>query len=426
MTRTRSTSHVAGYIIPRKYSCSSTNASAKPPLAPDTTGDGYFGIVPLPASAVTQETTDVVIPQFERKRASGQCFFNPLTSVSTEETVTCKGAHEWYSHVVGYGGTYYYHYRCEFAPRIVGVYFGSYTLPTVSTLSDGTIDSCLTNAISQTSVNSANALETFAELGETVETLRSVLMKAYRLCRNFRKLALQSSQLCDDALTKAFAGNSSTLSRAVRDSWLELRYGIRPLVYDVQNWTDALTKSMTTTRFRGTSSASSEGSPIVTAGTVTEGTGVFNTVTTTSSWTECHAGCLAQLDLSTVNNLSSRLGANRILQTAWELVPYSFVIDWFLNIGKTIDSWIPQPGVTTLGTWRTLVTHQSYEMKTVGFQPGSNVDSLVSSISVSHNVTKRTIVRVGNPATPVLPSLSVRLSTLKIADLLGLLSQIRN
>jgi len=425
MDRTRVSNQIISYMTPMKWSGASSTSGAPIGLYDDYTGSGQWTRTPIPASCVMQTTTDVVIPQFRRKVANGQVFFNPLNSVHVEEQVTSQGSLEYYSYVDGLS-RWYYHYKMLDAPFMAGISYGTYSFPARLVLSASTLDSCLTNAISQTSVNSANALETFAELGESVASLRSVFTKAYRLCKNFRSFALQGYQSIDYALKAAFQPHSESRAIAVRDAWLELRYGIRPLVYDILNWISAFEDIMTTTRFRGTASAYTEG-PVATSSSYYGGsnsTTGFLLKQVTSSHIECHTGCLAQLDLASVNMLSSRLGANRILQTAWELIPYSFVVDWFFNVGNTIDSWVPQPGVTTLGTWRTTCEYRSYRVATIGYYPAANITNVVSTPTYTHSVTERRIVRVGNPAAPVLPSLSIRLSISKLADLLGLFSQL--
>jgi hypothetical protein len=60
-------------------------------------------------------------------------------------------------------------------------------------------------------------------------------------------------------------------------------------------------------------------------------------------------GILYELDHRDVFGLSFK----EIPITAWELVPYSFVIDWFVNAGDYIQAVTPKLGVKVLGSWST-------------------------------------------------------------------------
>ena len=418
-----------GTITPMKWSAVGGTEASVPALANDTTGAGYWNRVPTTASCLTQSIDDVVIPRFSSRQANGECFFNPLTSVKLTEEVACKGFHDYRAYSVGYQGTkWYYHYRFKDAPALANIFFGTYSLPSIPTAANSVLDSCLTAAISQCSVNSASALETFAEFAESLETLKGVLKTAYRLLKAFRGFALVDFLAVDDALRAAFVGkdiNRPIRLKDIRDRWLELRYGIRPLVYDIINWCRAFQANMAYTRFKGTSRAMLESTKTTSyTSRGSSGGGNFTVRTDTDSYYDVSAGCLAQLDLAEVNSLSYQLGGTRLLQTAWELIPYSFVVDWFYNVGKTIDSWIPQPGVTTLGTWRTVCYHREFVETTTGFTPFKETTSVSATMTITHKVSEMRIVRVGNPATPILPSLQLKMNVAKIADLLALFSQI--
>lgn len=48
-----------------------------------------------------------------------------------------------------------------------------------------------------------------------------------------------------------------------------------------------------------------------------------------------------------------QLGSSAVLPTAWEIVPFSFVADWFFNVGDWLSANNLPPGVTVLGNWTT-------------------------------------------------------------------------
>jgi hypothetical protein len=43
---------------------------------------------------------------------------------------------------------------------------------------------------------------------------------------------------------------------------------------------------------------------------------------------------------------------------AWELIPFSFVADWFVNIGPYVRAITPKVGVHSLGSWTTTKDEQ--------------------------------------------------------------------
>lgn len=50
-----------------------------------------------------------------------------------------------------------------------------------------------------------------------------------------------------------------------------------------------------------------------------------------------------------VLSLPEKVGLANPLSLAWELVPYSFVVDWFIPVGKTLDAFVPPKGVSFVG-----------------------------------------------------------------------------
>lgn len=113
------------------------------------------------------------------------------------------------------------------------------------------------------------------------------------------------------------------------DHWLQYQYAWKPLLSDVYGACDALSKRekrdwrVTSKAFRSTDDVFTKN------------------VTSWSGSAERHQGVFVRIDALPSNDLTmslSSLGVLNPLSVAWELVPYSFVIDWFLPIGKWLDS----------------------------------------------------------------------------------------
>jgi hypothetical protein len=57
------------------------------------------------------------------------------------------------------------------------------------------------------------------------------------------------------------------------------------------------------------------------------------------------------LDEYNVNQLENvGFTAKGLITLPWELIPYSFVVDWFVNVGDFLGSLVPLPGVKPLGS----------------------------------------------------------------------------
>jgi hypothetical protein len=122
-------------------------------------------------------------------------------------------------------------------------------------------------------------------------------------------------------------------SRRIKDlssEYLNYRYGWRPLIMDIQNLTDAiLTYNEKRSRYSQR------------AGATTRTTHQRNF---SASWGFFNVACSVYDDV-TVSHRGSVCADIEVpkfqfnpLQTAWELVPLSFVVDWFVNIGRSISA----------------------------------------------------------------------------------------
>jgi len=118
--------------------------------------------------------------------------------------------------------------------------------------------------------------------------------------------------------------------RRIGKAWLAYRYAIMPLVYSFRDIEKALTRwEQTTDRVtkRVKPTENTAGNPWThLPHVVSEEEGEVRITST--------VGCKY-----TSNNmaLAGKLGFNPF-STAWELIPYSFVMDWFINIGESINT----------------------------------------------------------------------------------------
>lgn len=121
--------------------------------------------------------------------------------------------------------------------------------------------------------------------------------------------------------------------RKVPGKWLETRYGWRPLIYDLEDLNKAvstLTANKGIQRLRESKGTSDGGSD-------------------TTSWTFSSASTkVGIMELTTSYDVSVRGTVVADIKppsfrfnpfaTAWELVPYSFVMDWVVDVGQYIEA----------------------------------------------------------------------------------------
>jgi len=201
--------------------------------------------------------------------------------------------------------------------------------------------------------------------------------------------------------------------------YMEARYALRPLVYDAAGVCEAWNKSTTNgyqrQTFRGYASDVYEVSDTFTSKSWWQAT---RTVKRTGTITvHARAGVLTDVEVSKL----AVWGADAIIDAGWELLPFSFIVDWFWNVGKTVSSWMPRMGVRKLTSWVTVksVATMINELESVSNLPNVpawDADSAFYWSGVKTRLETR-VTRTPNPSREIMPHLNVRLDNLKLLDL---------
>lgn len=186
------------------------------------------------------------------------------------------------------------------------------------------------------------------EARETAEFVQSACLRLYRAFSAARKRDV-SGMLKALGLTKTQKPSKQRV-RDIPDAaagvWLEYSYAVRPLLADVYGAMSALEKrherpDVVHMRARVSDELDTR---LMTSGV--QG-GWFDI-----EWS-CKGSLISSAELSfEISNpflySLSQLGLTNPLNVAWELVPFSFVVDWFIPIGAYFDGLVPPQGISNV------------------------------------------------------------------------------
>lgn len=117
-------------------------------------------------------------------------------------------------------------------------------------------------------------------------------------------------------------------AKDVSGRWLEMQYGWRPLVdqaYEAAKALESATK-MRVLRFTASSRKTKDVD-------LSHSPGFYE------SWNRASLSVRLIAELYEEVPISRALGLTNPLAVAWEIVPYSFVVDWFLPVGSYLSAW---------------------------------------------------------------------------------------
>jgi len=200
---------------------------------------------------------------------------------------------------------------------------------------------------------------------------------------------------------------------AAEASWLEARYGWRPFLKEIESILNALKKPYSPRlTARATRTRSSTLSSTTTGG-LGGGFDWPQTVTSVQNVT-VRSGVIYEHVLSLEGDFGFTW--RDLPSAAWELIPYSFVVDWFINAGSFIEALTPKPGVTSLACWRK-VEIETTTTRTTGTATAPAGWVATRSPMGSHTYYTKSVTRV--------PSLYPPALTFKEGSLRSVLSDLR-
>lgn len=215
--------------------------------------------------------------------------------------------------------------------------------------------------------------------GERSQTARLVGDTATRLAKSYRSLRRGEIRNAMNHLGITSSRREPRGANAPK-KWLELQYGWKPLLSDVFGACDALTKRPKSD-WIVTAKASSKAS-----GLVVKVFDQFDAGTVTCSWNH---SVLVRIDVLPENELAIALSSSGItnpLLVGWELVPFSFVVDWFLPIGGWLEGLDALLGYQVYGYSSSYISRDSWDEAGSWLAPDSG-----SQVQNSYYGSKRAV-----------------------------------
>lgn len=220
----------------------------------------------------------------------------------------------------------------------------------------------VSNAVDEAITEAQNSLKGASSqwgnnLGELKTSVESIARDAMRAAAFIRCMRRGKWQEAADALgisLRSFS-HSSNRGRALADYWLAYAYGWRPLAQtmhdtqavmsDIVNRTSKLVEGTGKGRANGSNARTWSGD-----------------VLCDGEWTSSTSCTLkATITHPTLFNLS-KVGLTNPVSIAWELVPFSFVVDWFLPVTNTLEALSSGFGVDFHGGWYSTITREKFHM----------------------------------------------------------------
>jgi len=175
-------------------------------------------------------------------------------------------------------------------------------------------------------------------------------------------------------LAKALAVD---LQQAVASCWLELRYGMMPLMYDAESHVRYIQENLDTSakpiRRVARSSQRTAIKQEAWEGPVWCGLEYVYESRARADWSlsrRVSAGVVYTVSpQSNISQLVGHLGlrVRDLPATAWELIPLSFVVDWAINIADWLQAITPVPGIQPQANWVTTVEDRKTQISGVSF-----------------------------------------------------------
>lgn len=187
------------------------------------------------------------------------------------------------------------------------------------------------------------------DLAEARKTFQAVAENGATLLK--AALALKRGNI--GGVWSALKDNRS-VSRRGADLFLQYKYGWKPLMSDIYNGVELLREQLKPAFILSTKQNSHRES------VHPNNDSDYQRSPTGPNYRQCRCVLHGVID-SSVNHAMDQLSMANPLSLAWELVPWSFVVDWFVPVGNTLDGLTHPAGVNFLSGCTTMGGELNYD-----------------------------------------------------------------
>jgi hypothetical protein len=230
-----------------------------------------------------------------------------------------------------------------------------------------------------------------AEMKQSLPMMANRLMQLVRFTRALRHGQFErATQIL--GLTTTPTGVRKGAKR-LSDNWLEYHFGWSPLISDIGEYVKVFTSPIPKLQVRAN-------------GYGTNGLISHSGNNTYISQFATRCQLLADFWISNPNlNLADQLGFINPASVAWELVPFSFVVDWFVNVGDIIASCTDFAGVTFEQPTTTYLSEIHYTRQVAYAYYTGSPPRLIQGVAYDHlkRVTMQRIAGIGTPTLMLRP-----------------------
>lgn len=146
------------------------------------------------------------------------------------------------------------------------------------------------------------------------------------------------------------------------NTWLEYYFGWAPLIGDIYNAVDVLQREIPPDKIKVSASVKQKSSTIIEEG--------YSSSSTVSNYT-VSAKIGAYITVTNPNLLvANQLGLVNPAVIAWELVPFSFLVDWFVNVKDVLSSCTDLFGLTLSSAYHTKFSRSDWKRIDTYTYPG--------------------------------------------------------
>lgn len=281
-------------------------------------------------------------------------------------------------------------YDGEWLALASGAPFGSYA--SVGTYQIPACEAALIGALAKVNSGASSSL---VSIGELAETLNMLVLPFRAIASNLGSMARKANKGRNRRTT------AKEWADKVSNAWLLARYGILPFVGDVEDHRDAYSRILE----EASSSISRKGRridlPSETWANRADRWINYCYARVNEKYTKriyANASVYYRRNVSETWRDAFGLRARHIIPAMYELIPFSFVFDWYRDVGTWLQAVQPNSDITLLGNTTGFTIEENYSLDVSHIMPYPT--GPFTTVGGNYTLTRRSYVRQCGSPTP--------------------------